>query len=74
MCSKYQVYTDFVSLLPLIVNLLFRFKFAAILFSAASGSLCKNQPSKMNVCFIFAGIAKLMCKCMVTRGVNLSKR
>ena len=29
----YQVYTDFVSVLLLIVNLVFRFKFAAILFS-----------------------------------------
>ena len=27
----------------------------------------------MNVCLIFSGIAKLLCKCMVTRGVNLSK-
>ena len=33
MWSKYQVYTYFVSLLLLIVNLVFRFKFAAILFS-----------------------------------------
>ena len=27
----------------------------------------------MNVCLIFSGIAKLLCKFMVTRGVNLSK-
>ena len=27
----------------------------------------------MNVCLIFAGIVKLLCKCMVTGGVNLSK-
>ena len=33
MGSKYQVYTDFVSLSLPIVNLVFRFKFAAILFS-----------------------------------------
>ena len=33
MWSKYQVYTDFVSLLLLTVNLLLRFKFAAVLFS-----------------------------------------
>ena len=33
MWRKYQFYTDFVSLLLLIVNLEFRFKFAAILFS-----------------------------------------
>ena len=46
MWSKYQVYTGFVSLLPLIVNLLFRFKFPAILVSAAPGSLCKNQTVK----------------------------
>ena len=33
MWSKYQVYTDFVSLSLPIVNLVFRFKFATILFS-----------------------------------------
>ena len=33
MWSKYQVYTDFVSLLLPIENSVFRFKFAAILFS-----------------------------------------
>ena len=27
----------------------------------------------MNVCLIFSGIAKLLCKCMVTKSVNLSK-
>ena len=34
MWSKYQVYAYFVSLLLPIVNLVFRFKFAAILVSA----------------------------------------
>ena len=36
-------------------------------------SSSKKQTSKMNVCLIFGGIAKLLCKCMVTKGVNLSK-
>ena len=39
-------------------------------------SLCKNQTAK-NECslrsLIFSGIAKLLCKCMVTRAVNLCK-
>ena len=40
MWSKYQVYPDFVPLLLLIVNLVFRFKFAAIC------SLCKIKREK----------------------------
>ena len=59
MWSKYQVYTYFVSLLLLIVNLVFTFNLPPFC------SLCKNRTSKMNVCLIFSGIAKLPCKCMV---------